>query len=128
MKSKTTDFIEKCRIKTGPMRSSSALGFNGAFFIPSADFTKTLKVVCSDGEGWEHVSVSLPNRSPTWEEMCYIKSVFWDEEEAVMQIHPPKSEYVNNAKYCLHLWRPTGAVIPLPPKLMVGDKALGTLD
>ena len=56
--------------------------------------------------GWEHVSISLlARRLPTWEEMCYIKDLFWDEEEEVIQLHPKKSEYVNYVE-ALHLWRP----------------------
>lgn len=57
--------------------------------------------------GWEHVSVSPCNRKratpPTWAEMCEIKHMFFEDEEAVVQYHPPKSEYVNNHPYCLHL-------------------------
>jgi hypothetical protein len=37
---------------------------NGAFRVPGG-----LRVIASDGEGWDHVSVSLPDRCPTWEEM-----------------------------------------------------------
>lgn len=64
--------------------------------------------------GWEHVSVSLPHRCPTWEEMVRIKNLFWREDEAVMQLHPPKSDYVNFHPYTLHLWRPLRADIPDP--------------
>lgn len=63
-------------------------------------------VVGDDEEGWEHVSIVLSaRRLPTWEEMCLIKDIFWDEEEMVVQIHPKKSEYVNLTE-ALHLWRP----------------------
>lgn len=56
--------------------------------------------------GWEHVSIELcKRRLPTWEEMCYIKDLFWDDEEEVVQIHPKKSEYVDITD-ALHLWRP----------------------
>ena len=79
--------------------------------------------VASDGGGWEHVSVSPCNRKrqtcPTWDEMCAIKDMFFHEEETVVQYHPPKSEYVNNYPYCLHLWRPTDKDIPRPPQIYV---------
>lgn len=68
---------------------------------------------------WEHVSVSTRGRCPTWDEMCYVKNLFWSEEETVVQYHPPKSEYVNMAKTCLHLWRYKGEM-PMPGKWMVG--------
>ena len=60
---------------------------------------------------------------PTWDEMCAIKDMFFGEDERVMQFHPPKSEYINNHPYCLHLWRPIDAEIPRPPAFMVGSLA-----
>lgn len=62
-------------------------------------------VVGFDEGGMEHVSVQLYKRIPTWDEMCEIKDIFWDEEEMVVQIHPKKSQYVNITD-ALHLWRP----------------------
>jgi hypothetical protein len=56
--------------------------------------------------------------------MCFVKDLFWDAEEPVMQLHPPKSTWINNHPHCLHLWRPTGAPIPLPPQIAVGLKEL----
>lgn len=76
---------------------------------------------------WEHVSVSLPSRCPTWDEMCWIKEQFWGDEDLVVQYHPPRSQYVSNHSFCLHLWRPVGAAVPAPPAWMVGDADLGTL-
>jgi hypothetical protein len=52
--------------------------------------------------------------------MCFVKDLFWDDEDCVMQLHPKKSEYVNNSPFCLHLWRPINAIIPTPPHEMVG--------
>lgn len=115
--------VEKFRIKKGVMASDSSYGNNGAFEIPLSNRT-TAFVIASDGEGWEHVSVHVISnqleRTPTWAEMCKIKDLFWDEEETVIQFHPPKSQYVNNHKHCLHLWKPIGFEIPLPKVDMVG--------
>lgn len=86
-----------------------------------------LRVIFSDGSGWDHVSVSLATRCPTWEEMCFVKDTFFDVEEAVMQVHPPKSDYVNNHRFCLHLWKPHFDSIPLPDAGLVGVKELGVL-
>jgi hypothetical protein len=86
-----------------------------------------IRIIASDGEGWEHVSVSLEDRCPTWDEMCQVKGMFWGDDDCVMQLHPPKSEWVNNHPFCLHLWRPVGVDIPTPPMLMVGIQSLGTL-
>lgn len=79
-------------------------------------------VVSSDGGGWEHVSVSLPQRqrSPTWEEMCWIKSLFWRDDETVIQYHPAEDDYVNCHPFCLHLWKPIGVDLPKPDPIMVG--------
>lgn len=129
MRATTGDFLERCRVKSGLTRSDRSMGFNGAFFIPNRLTPGvTFKVICSDGMGWEHVSVSLPNRCPTWAEMCWLKELFWADDETVMQLHPPKSAHVNNARFCLHLWRPTTQEIPQPHEWMVGLKELGTLD
>ncbi len=81
--------------------------------------SKPAIVVFSWGGGWEHVSVSYSNRCPTWEEMCRVKDIFWYDNECVVQFHPPKSEYVNNHPYCLHLWRKCGNDFELPPKEFV---------
>lgn len=118
---------EKFRLRTGRMFSDESYGNNGAFFVPSRPGRPPFAVIASDWLGWDHVSVSLPDRCPTWEEMCRVKDLFWDAEDAVMQLHPPRSDWVNNHPYCLHLWCPHEARIPLPPAVMVGDKEIGVL-
>lgn len=115
------------RVRSGPARSDNSDGNNGMFFVPFRPGGPRLKVIASDGEGWEHVSVSLPVRCPTWEEMCRIVALFWDEDDCVMQLHPPRSQWISNHRYCLHLWRPTAAAIPQPPGWMVGYQELGDL-
>lgn len=115
---------EKYRVTVGPMGSDSSHGNNGYFLIKSLKIKKPLNVIVSDGMNWEHVSVSTPTRCPTWEEMCFVKSLFWDKDDVVMQLHPAESDYVNVHEYCLHLWRPINQAIPLPPSIMVGPKAL----
>jgi len=79
-----------------------------------------VRVVASNGMGWEHVSVSREDRCPTWDEMGQIKAMFWGPDDTVVQYHPPESDYVNIHKNCLHLWRPTDIEMPRPPKFMVG--------
>lgn len=98
----------------------------GCFIIPFESYKLT--VVASSEGGWDHVSVSLKNRCPGWKEMCFIKDLFFEEEDCVMQLHPPKSEYVNNHPFCLHLWRPQEDKIPQPPSIMVGIKELNLND
>jgi len=119
--------IEKCRVTTGPMRSDSSYGMNGFFLLIVRG--QKLKVMVSDGnhgdwekagmtgEPWEHISVSLQHRCPSWTEMSYVKDLFWADWETVIQIHPPKDQYVNAHPYCLHLWKPVKTKIPLPPRI-----------
>jgi len=78
--------------------------------------------MASDGAGWEHVSVSMPDKCPTWNQMCFIKAMFWGEEDAVIQIHPVNSEYVNHHPHCLHLWRKfnTNNYFEMPNSILVG--------
>jgi hypothetical protein len=71
---------------------------------------------------WEHVSVSTKTRCPTWKEMSWVKDLFFDDEEIVIQYHPRKADYVNVHPFCLHLWRPITATIPTPPPLAVGPR------
>lgn len=77
------------------------------------------RVTATNGGGWDHVSVSLRNRCPSWDEMCKIKDIFFGPEECVVQYHPAQSEYVNIHPYCLHLWKPQNRSIPVPPKIFV---------
>jgi hypothetical protein len=86
-------------------------------------------VISSIGMDWEHISVHMEDSrgkesTPTWEEMAFIKFLFWDEEEPVMQLHPPRSTYINNHRNVLHMWKPIGQEIPLPPSILVGIKGI----
>lgn len=97
----------------------------GRCFIYGADPKKPNRCMCvvfSTGGGWDHVSVSWPNRCPTWDEMCMVKRIFFDPEDTVIEYHPAESEYVNLHPYCLHMWRPRFTKIPTPPSWMVGAK------
>jgi hypothetical protein len=64
-------------------RVQSVLGLN-TFLVPFN--TAKLAVLASidtddNGIKWEHVSVSLKNRIPTWQELKFIKMLFWDPED-----------------------------------------------
>ena len=92
----------------------------GAFKVPFAKTGVVLAVVASWGGGWDHVSVSLPNRCPNWLEMERVKRLFFKPDEVAMQLHVPPSDHINNHPYCLHIWRPHNQDIPRPPAWMVG--------
>lgn len=97
-------------------------GGNGVFRIPSPSDGQTLVAIASDGDGWDHVSVSRSNRPPNWAEMEKIKRLFFKDDEVAMQLHVPPSEHINVQRNCLHLWRPQEQAIPRPPGWMVAPK------
>ena len=59
---------------------------------------------------------------PSYYDMCTIKGIFWNKDEAVIEIHPAEADYVNNVENCLHLWRANDKEMILPPSFMVGLK------
>ena len=113
MKNNPHKNAEKYRITKGPMASDKSYGNNGAFEIPGPQ-KAVLWTIASNEGGWDHVSVHVEGRCPTWKELCFIKDLFWKPEETVIQYHPPKSEYVNNHPFVLHLWKPQGIDVPMP--------------
>ena len=95
-----------------------------------------LSIIAADGKdeyddgqiidiGWEHVSVHAfdphfsKERTPRWSEMAFLKDLFWNEDECVVQYHPAKKDYVNVHDHVLHLWRLSNAEFPMPPKICV---------
>ena len=103
------------------VRNISKDGGIGELYVGGKPYAS---VIWSNGGGWEHVSISPYNRrhTPTWDEMCNLKDMFFKDDEVVVQYHPAKSEYVNNMPNCLHLWRPIIEKMPTPPAIMVGVK------
>lgn len=104
------------------MGSHSGYGNNGIFLLPFSNLT--LECIVSDGAGWDHVSVvavstSGIRRTPSWDEMCYVKDTFWSKEETVLQYHPAQSNYVNLHPHVLRLWRPQHKDVPLPEMILV---------
>ena len=95
----------------------------GNFIVPSENGRFNYHVIASIDNTvhglTDHVSVSLLTvdeehmieRCPKWNEMCFIKDLFFEDEEEVYQIHPKKSEYVNLHPYTLHMWRPHKGIV-----------------
>jgi len=101
-----------------PRMGDSLPGANYGFFVIPTGKT-VLRVISSGSDGkpneWEHVSVSLAERCPTWKEMERVRELFFSPEECVLQFSTPRSVKVNISKNCLHLWRQVGVTVPLPP-------------
>lgn len=65
-------------------------------------------------EGWEHVSMSLKKRYPTWNEMCLLKHLFFYEDEVVVQFYPDiKNNIYSNS---LNLWKNKNLEFKIPPE------------
>lgn len=123
MRPSFSERVERGRVLSGEYASRP--GDDYGFFFLRTNAHVDLKVMVSSGSDlvpWQHVSVSARDRTPTWDEMCWVKNLFFEEEEAVVQFHPPKSAYINYHPYCLHLWRPNNFQLTLPPGMAVGPK------
>lgn len=115
--------VEKGRILGGNQGSKPGDRF-GTFYLAGPNNT-LLKVVLCCGipeSPWEHAIVSpyLIPRYPKWDEMEFVKGLFFDDKETVIQFHAKKSkEGISFGEpYCLHLWRPINQEMLLPPQLM----------
>jgi len=120
MKTAFDQRIEDGRCKVGHFASPNGKPY-GLFFL-RGPCGRDLKILVSDGAdtGWEHVSVSLEGKHPpNWQEMCWVKEHFWQDDETVLQFHPQRSSYVNIHPNCLHLWRQVAINHVLPPQVLV---------
>lgn len=129
MKQSFSEKLEDGRIRKGYYASNPGDTF-GQFLI-QGPCGERLGIQASDAVdpescGWEHVSVSTARRVPNWLEMCFVKDLFWEPEDCIVQFHPPQSEYVNNHPYVLHLWKHIDG-FPMPPTILVGVKSRGIL-
>ena len=133
--------LRRARLRTGRMASTDAYGLTGVFEVRTprglspGGIPTALRIIATDpatydgqpdaafadADQWEHVSVVVVGhrRTPTWEEMAWVKRLFWRSDEAVVELHPPDADYVNNAE-ALHLWRPVSGEVPRPPVALIG--------
>ena len=126
MKTTISPILEAARLRTMPW-----CGLNGGYEL-QGPAGESLRIIASTAEfptsqGWEHVSVSTRRRTPNWREMCWVKDLFWEPDETVMQLHPPEREWISNHPYCLHLWRHVSLEIPMPPSILVGRQEIGDM-
>lgn len=131
--------LEGWRVTSGPYRTDTGQDY-GQFLILLESGVALCVIATSGADGdnpveveagqWEHVSVHArqpsirppfteTQRTPTWDEMCAVKALFWEPGECVIQYHPPAEDYVNTHAHVLHLWRPKHKDIPLPPRICV---------
>jgi hypothetical protein len=118
-------FPEQFRLKKkGHLYHSNEGEQFGCFEIPGRHARgRALTCIAVDGRdtGWEHVSVSVADskKPPSWDEMCAVKSLFWDDDECIVQFHPRQVDYVNLHPGVLHLWRSVLEPFPMPPIICV---------
>lgn len=121
------DLLEKGR-ETKDQRFATEVGQRFGFFRVKSPFTgATLRIMLAgddpwkaegmEGEPWDHVSVSRIDHPSTWQEMCFVKELVFDDDECVVQYHPAKKDYVNRHPNCLHLWYCPSVKFPMPPKI-----------
>lgn len=125
MRRRLTADVEQYRIVKGEWATMAATGPQGLFLV-RLRLNAECKVIASDGRDWqagglpmplwEHVSVSMETRCPTWLEMQEVKEMFWQPNEVVVQYHVDTEDRVNLHRYCLHLWRCPAHDFPRPPK------------
>jgi hypothetical protein len=108
---------EEARVTTGGYASKP--GDTEGLFVFCRFGVEYLRVIVGVGSGWDHVSVSKRYSTPTWDDMCWMKRLFFRDDECAMQLHVPIADHINIHEHCLHLWRPHDLEIPRPPQEMV---------
>ena len=108
---KTIDEISKYDNFT--LNECSGIGGWGFLFLPGQKLPATVIFSTGEAKGWEHVSMSLKNRYPTWKEMCLLKDMFFKTDECVIQFYPAGD--LDIYSYRLHLWRNKNSEFEMPP-------------
>lgn len=94
---------------------------DGFFVVKNHGFREINVVVSTEG-GWDLVSVMTRGSSPTWDEMCLVREIFFRDDETAIQYSVPKPERISTHKFALHWWRPHTLELPRPPReLIAGD-------
>lgn len=107
----------RCTVSERSVYGANGGAAQGMFTVRRNEVVLT--VIASTGGGWDHVSVSTAGRAPTWDEMEYVKRLFFKDNETAMQLHVRPSDHIKLHPHCLHLWRPQDERVPLPPKAFV---------
>lgn len=111
--------LQQYRNAEWEMRAFGRVGdsLGGCFLVPYAG--AQLACIAGNGDGWDHVSVSVKGRTPKWAEMAHVYGLFAEPHETWMQLHVPATRHVNCHPYCLHIWRPHDTEISVPPLVML---------
>jgi len=77
-------------------------------FVTETGLSVIVGTEVHDGRPWLHVSLARRDRLPAWADVVLAKEVFVGIEANAIMPFPPRSEWVNKHRYCLHLWAPMG--------------------
>jgi hypothetical protein len=64
---------------------------------------RDIDIIHSIDNGKHHISISTPNRQPSWNEIKSIKYQLLPYVNMAIMF-PPKDEYVDVHKYCFHIY------------------------
>jgi hypothetical protein len=97
-------------------------------FIVQGPCDEKLCIVVSGADGdntmaarWKHVSVSTRRRVPNWQEMCFVRDLFWEPEEGLRL--PLLTRRTGN--YMRTFLISLESVLKLPPAKQRNRKLLG---
>jgi hypothetical protein len=94
-------------------------GEDGFAFGWQVSHHRKILVMVGIGGGWDHVSVSHRDKTPTYQEMKKVKRWCFKPTEWVVEYHPPSSDYISINDNVLHMWLPQEELLPTPPMEMV---------
>jgi len=134
---KDASHLEPFRVTEGEGATTSEAGMSGNFSFKLKDAIVQVSFAGDEIEGWEHAiavcfdkpqsniisrltSTKEPEpRCPTNEEIMHIKRLFWEDDEAVVEIFPAKGNKTPWHTIARHLWRRTYSDFPMPVKTEV---------
>ena len=61
-------------------------------------------IMISDVDGIWHLSISTPDRLPTWEMVKKVRYDLLPDKATMAMLLPPKAQYVDVHPFCFHLW------------------------
>ncbi len=66
-------------------------GIDGEMFNVRINY-RLYNVIASNGGVWDHVSIDPINQghTPTWDVMCVLKDICFNDDETVIEYHPAK--------------------------------------
>jgi hypothetical protein len=100
MKTAVPTILEQGRIVDSAYGTLPKHGFKGHFHVTTPEGAELKLIGHPNHHGREHVAVIAHDRLPTPDEMALVKSLFWDEAEAVSE--PLVDEAM---PFSLHLYR-----------------------